>query len=39
VRFSRPNVGIVTASSMSANQDGIPAMTMKSTFLLQKRPA
>jgi len=34
---SRPNVGIVTASSTMTNQDGLPVMTMKSTFLLQKR--
>ena len=36
---SRPDVGIVTMRSTLANQDGRPVMTMKASFMVQKRPA
>lgn len=35
---SRPDVGIVTTLSTMMNQRGIPVMTMKATFMVQKRP-
>jgi acyl dehydratase len=34
---SRPDVGIVTSRGTLSNQDGVPVMTMKSSFMVQKR--
>jgi itaconyl-CoA hydratase len=35
---SRPDVGIVTMRSTLANQNGRPVMTMKTSFMVAKRP-
>jgi len=35
---SRPDVGIVTMRSTLANQDGRPVLTMKTSFMVAKRP-
>ncbi len=36
---SRPSLGIVTSESTMMNQDGLPVMTMKTTFMVRKRPS
>lgn len=36
---SRPQLGIVTSRSSLVNQDGQPVMTMKTVFMVLKRPA
>jgi acyl dehydratase len=35
---SRPNVGIVTQRATLTNQDGLPVMTMRVSFMVEKRP-
>ena len=34
----RANIGIVTTLSTLLNQEGVPVLTMKSTFMVKKRP-
>lgn len=36
---SRPNLGIVTSRSTLSNQEGAPVMTMKTVFMVLKRPS
>ncbi len=35
---SRPHIGIVTMQSTLMNQAGLPVMTMKASFMVEKRP-
>ncbi len=35
---SRPGIGIVTTRSTLMNQEGLPVMTMKASFMVEKRP-
>ncbi len=35
---SRPGIGIVTTQSTLMNQEGVPVMTMKASFMVEKRP-
>jgi len=35
---SRPTIGIVTTRSALMNQDGLPVLTMKTVFMVEKRP-
>ena len=35
---SRPNIGIVTQRSTLMNQDGLPVMAMRVSFMVEKRP-
>ena len=35
---SRPTIGIVTTRGMLKNQDGLPVLTMQTTFMVEKRP-
>ncbi len=35
---SRPGIGIVTTQSTLMNQEGLPVMTMKASFMVEKRP-
>jgi itaconyl-CoA hydratase len=35
---SHPNIGIVTQRSTLTNQNGLPVMTMRVSFMVEKRP-
>lgn len=35
---SRPQIGIVTMQSTLVNQNGLPVMTMRAAFMVEKRP-